>query len=325
MRELPPDHPRLTPIRLRRDLLAEGLNDRAIARAVRNKDLHRVRHGAYVTGTAWARLDDAGQHAVRSRAVVRQSRTDVVISHVSALPEWEAPLWGFDLSTVHVTRDDRRAGRKEAGVQQHRGRLLSSDRVTRNGVVLTSPERTMIELTTLAPLEPCLVAWNHLLHHNLTTVSEVDARYRAVGEKLTEPMDHWPHTLTTDILLRLADARLESPGESRSLFLFWRQHLPMPVPQYEIIGRHGEVVARVDFAWPELGVFLEFDGRVKYTGLLRDGESITDVVLREKAREELICRLTGWRCIRITWADLERPEVTALLIRSVLYRSREAG
>jgi hypothetical protein len=79
----------------------------------------------------------------------------------------------------------------------------------------------------------------------------------------------------------------------------------------------GELVAIVDFAWPELGVFLEFDGKIKYQKLLRAGESPTDVVVREKRREELICRLTGWRCIRIVWADLYRPELTAAAIRAL--------
>jgi hypothetical protein len=78
----------------------------------------------------------------------------------------------------------------------------------------------------------------------------------------------------------------------------------------------------VDYAWPELGVFLEFDGRIKYQELLKEGESVTDVVLREKKREELICRLTGWRCIRITWADLYQPERTAAAIRALLFPSR---
>jgi hypothetical protein len=79
------------------------------------------------------------------------------------------------------------------------------------------------------------------------------------------------------------------------------------------------VVANVDFAWPEYGVFLEFDGRIKYQELLRVGESPTDVVLREKKRQDLIERLTGWRCIRITWADLYHPERTAALIRQELF------
>lgn len=77
------------------------------------------------------------------------------------------------------------------------------------------------------------------------------------------------------------------------------------------------MIARVDFAWPELGVFMEFDGRVKYEKFLREGESVTDAVLREKRREQLICELTGWRCIRIVWADLYTPELTAARIRSL--------
>ncbi|MDP2772509.1 MAG: hypothetical protein Q8O61_03050 [Nocardioides sp.] len=231
-------------------------------------------------------------------------------------------MWGFDLSSVHGTRTDRKSGRKEAGVQQHRGRLLPEDIVTRNGVRLCSPSRTMIELTTVAPIEPCLVAWCYFLHKKLTTLKHVDARYRALGTEHGEPMDHWPDTLTTDLLLRLADGRCETPGEARTLHLCWRQHLPMPTPQYEIRDRAGNVIARVDFAWPEYGVFLEFDGKIKYTRLLKPGESVTDVVLREKHREQEICELTGWRCIRIIWADLERPEQTALRIRNLLFPAR---
>ncbi len=46
-----------------------------------------------------------------------------------------------------------------------------------------------------------------------------------------------------------------------------------------------------------------------------------DVVIREKRREELICRRTGWRCLRLTWADLENPRRTVALLRSVLFPS----
>ena len=63
-----------------------------------------------------------------------------------------------------------------------------------------------------------------------------------------------------------------------------------------------------------------------YQQLLRDGENATDVVLREKEREKMIARLTGWECVRITWADLHRPEQTAAEIRKVLFRdTRIAG
>ena len=66
----------------------------------------------------------------------------------------------------------------------------------------------------------------------------------------------------------------------------------------------------MDFAWPELGVFLEFDGTAEVPRV-RATASRSTQVLREKRREELICELTGWVCIRITWADLAPPGTAA--------------
>ena len=71
-------------------------------------------------------------------------------------------------------------------------------------------------------------------------------------------------------------------------------------------------------------MFLEFDGRIKYQRLRREGESIEDVILREKRREELICAKTGWVCIRITWEDLARPTTTSRRIRALLESRRIA-
>ena len=43
-----------------------------------------------------------------------------------------------------------------------------------------------------------------------------------------------------------------------------------------------------------------------------------DAVLREKRREDEIRELTGWRVIRLTWADLQHPERTIRRLRSLL-------
>lgn len=310
----------LTPVHLRRELVADGYTDRALARLVRDKELHKVRRGAYVAEVAWGALDDVGRHGLLARAVLKSAKSDVVLSHLSTLPDWGAPMWGLDLSVVHVTRPDRKTGRREAGVQQHRGRIVDGDVIRRNGVRVTSPERTMIELTTVAGLEPCLVAWNHFLQKKLTTIEKVNSRYRALATGPADSMEHWPDTLTTELLLRLADPRIETVGESRTQCLLWKQRLPKPVPQYEVRDADGNLLGRVDFAWPEHKVFLEFDGMVKYEKFLREGETASDAVVREKLREQRICEM-GWRCIRITWADLAHPERTALRIRNFLFAS----
>lgn len=137
---------------------------------------------------------------------------------------------------------------------------------------------------------------------------------------------YWPGSLTANVVVRLADGRLESVGEDRFSYLAYRQGLPRPEPQVEVYDESGTMVGRVDFAWPELGVFLEFDGRAKYRLHRRDGESLEEFLMREKRREELVCQLTGWTCIRVTWADLAHPERLAARIRAVLAsRRRYAG
>lgn len=308
--EWPPEDPRLTPISLRRELVAAGLTDQNIKRLLVAGVYGKVKRGAYADGAAMAQLDPFGQFVLRNRAAIKQAKTEVVLSHSSSAPEYDAPDWGLDLTTTHLTRVDGRSGRKEAGIQQHCGAIQDGDIVTRNGIQMMSATRTALEITTVASTEASLGFVNHALHHQLTTMDELVERYAAMKE--------WPFTLKTDIVLRLGRPEIESLGETRTFYLCHRFGIPMPEPQYEIRDAFNNIVARVDFAWPELGVFLEFDGRIKYEKLLREGERASDVVIREKAREEMICRLTGWRCIRITWADLERPERTAAKIVAVL-------
>ena len=316
--KIPPPDPRTTTVHLRRDLIDLNWSDRAIARMVSSGQWVRIRHGAYCDAFEWRHLDAPGRHLVTTRAVLKQAKTELAVSHVSALPWYDAPLWNLDLDDVNVTRTDGRIGRHEAGVHQHCGQLIDTDTVDHGGVVVTSPTRTLLEVTTQAGVEESLVVANHLLHANLTTLEQVESRYR----DHTCSMNHWPRTLATDLVVLLARPKVESVGESRTFFLLWSQHLPLPEVQYDITDEHGRVIHTVDFAWPELGVFLELDGKVKYEKYLRPGQRASDVVVREKRREERICRLTGWRCIRLIWADLQRPRQTADQIRLFLYAAR---
>ena len=295
---------------LRREALALGHTDRTLARAIRAKVIHRVRHGSYVYRSVWDDLTPDRRHVLRARAVLRTAKAHVALSHSTAVLLHGAPCWEIPLDDVHVTRTDGRCGRNEAGVAQHRGRLLPSDVGEIDGLRVTSATRTALDLTTLCDVEHCLPVFDHFLRHGSTSKQTL--------RRGAEAMKHWPESLCTDLVIRLANPRCESVGESRSSYLFWRHGIPAPETNYEIHDSSGRLIARVDFAWPELGVFLEFDGKEKYLKYLREGESVVDAVRREKKREERICRLTGWRCIRITWADLYRPEKTAALIHAVL-------
>ncbi|WP_432479707.1 hypothetical protein [Nocardioides sp. GXQ0305] len=299
---------------LRRELLAEGYTDRQIRTRVKCGDLHRVRHGAYVAGDLWRSLGAADRHRVLIRAVLRRAHPSSVVTHLSAAVEHGAPVWGVSLEEVHLTRTDGVPGRREAGVVHHRGVLTEADVEEIDGIRVARPSRCAIEVCSITEVESALVTVNGLLHSRACTAAELAATAGA--------LKHWPDSLTTTIVLRLCDARIESAGESRTSFLCWAQHLPRPTPQVPVVDERGLVFAYADFGWPERGVFLEFDGREKYLRFRRANESLEDFLLREKRREERICQLTGWVCIRITWADLERPVHTARRIHRILESRR---
>jgi hypothetical protein len=130
-------------------------------------------------------------------------------------------------------------------------------------------------------------------------------------------MQSWPGTQHLHLVTRLVDGRSGSVGESRSKYFFYANGFPAPELQFPVYdGR--TLVGTTDFAWPALGLLGEFDGRVKYGRLLRPGEDPGDAVFREKRREDLLRRLTGWRVVRLVWADLEHPERTAAWLRTEL-------
>ena len=145
-------------------------------------------------------------------------------------------------------------------MQQHRGTLVEGDTVEIEGRPVISATRTALEVTTLASVEASLCVADDFLHRKLTTPEQLASRYQM--------MTTWPATLTTDLVIRLADPRHESVGETRTGYLIWREDLPRAEPQFEVYDENGVLIARLDFAWPEYQLFLEFDGVQKYVKLL---------------------------------------------------------
>ena len=303
-------------VRLRRHLIADGMTDNQITSLVRAKVLKRIRYGAFVEHAVWDDLAPEDRHRVLARAVLARAHTSTALTHVSSIIERGIPLWGFTLDVVHTTRTGpERAGRRQGDWVPHRGVLGEDDQEEVNGVVISTAARSAFELTTISDVERSLVAVNRLLHAGAMTMADFMEQ--------VECHQRWPGSLTSDLVLRLADPRLESVGEDRFSYLAYKQCLPKPEPQVKVFDEDGTLVARVDFAWPDLGVFVEFDGRVKYERYRREGETLDEFLMREKVREELVCLLTGWTCIRITWADLARPERLATRIRRVIAARRK--
>lgn len=304
-------------VTLRRELLADGYTDPQLRALVRDGVLHRIRQGAYVDGAVWDSLSERDRYRLRVRAVLRTAHPSTVATHQSAAVEHDAPLWNISLDAVHTTRTDGKGGRTEAGVVHHRGVLPEEQVEVVNGIRVSVAARCALEVATVVPLEPALIVVNGLLHSRRMSLSSF---HDMVGR-----CRQWPRSLSTHVLLMLADHRIESVGESRTSHLCWSQRLPRPEPQMDIHDADGTLVGRVDFAWPEFKVFLEFDGRIKYEKYRRPGETLDQFLLREKKRQERICLLTGWTCIRITWEDLANPVETGRRIRRILESNRRVG
>lgn len=300
----------LTDVLLRRQLIAEGYTDRDIRAQVRAGTLTRLRYGAYAATELVKELDEVDMMRARARAVLRTAHESAVLSHQNALAEHGVPLWGVALDETHVTRTDGRAGRREAGVVHHRAALGERWWAARDGVPSTHPARAAIEVATAHGSEAGLVAVCGVLHRELATVAELHAAASCAR--------HWPGSLGTRLVLARADSRITNVAEARTWHLFFDQRVPRPEPQVEVFDEHGNLLGIVDFLWAKLGVFLEFDGRIKYTQHRRPGESLADYLMREKRREEQICVHKGWIAIRVTWADLQRPAVLARRVMQAL-------
>lgn len=295
---------------LRRDVIHAGFDDNLISKAVRQGLLIRIHHGGYCLLGLWEAADRAERHRLRSHVVRRLYGDDVARSHVTAVQELGGPDWGLDLSKVHLTSLDGTGERTQSNIVHHRGLVLVDDITRHDDSWLTAPTRTALDTAALAPRDPAVAVLDWVQSSGLATREELDLGI--------ERMKEWPGSIGLAYKLRLSNGRAETVIETRGHLLCRDHSLPLFEPQYEIFHPSGAFAGRTDGAWPEHRALLEFDGLVKYLKYRREGETIEQCVIREKQREDLLRRLTGWIMIRLTWADLERPFETAAMIRGLL-------
>ena len=194
--------------------------------------------------------------------------------------------------------------------------MADHDLVALRGLPAVTTARAALETTLLAGVERGLATVDSGLRKRLFTLDDLRRQERL--------MRHWPDALHLHVVRRLANPLSESVAESRCWHLFWRLALPAPVCQHPVYDVLGELIGRADFAWPELKLIVEFDGAVKYDGLLRPGETANQAVIREKRREDRM-RAAGWTVIRLTWTDLANPSRVDALLRPHFARLGSVG
>jgi very-short-patch-repair endonuclease len=179
--------------------------------------------------------------------------------------------------------------------------------VTRIGPIpVTTVPRTLFDLGSVADTATVEAAVTDAIRRRRTTLPRLQSCLDEVGGK-----GRAGASVLRSILEALSEQPVESVLELKLLRLLRRHGLPEPVCQFDI-RRGNIVVARVDFAYPDVRLAIEADGFRFHSGL--------GTWERDLARRNGLTAL-GWHVIHVTWPDLnERPRRVAEQLRQALSR-----
>ena len=138
-----------------------------------------------------------------------------------------------------------------SGLRVHASQLSDGDVRDRGGLPVTTPERTCWDLSRWLDRVEAVTVVDRLIARRLVTIPALrDYALSRAGHR------GWRMLLR---VVSLADGGAESTQESRARVRLMLAGLPRPVTQY-VIEQGGRFVARVDLAWPEYKVAVEYDG-----------------------------------------------------------------
>jgi very-short-patch-repair endonuclease len=236
-------------------LLDAGVTRHEIAARLASSRLNELHRGVYLVGAV------LGAHS-REMAALLACGQRSVLSHRSAASLWNLLPYPAT-ATVWVTiPPERNAGR--ARIKTMRATLADRDIRKRDGLRLTSPPRTILDMASLlvAPGAPRGSDGHYELE---ALVGEAQYRGVASDAELRDQLDRNRHKVGVVAVRSVLDIpggprRTRSPGE-RAMLRLLRKHA---IDGYEVNAKiHGY---EVDFLWPDEGVVVELDGYDGHSG-----------------------------------------------------------
>ena len=220
----------------------------------------------------------------RARAAWLWSRRTGVIAGRSAAALHGAKWVSAD-APAQLLHQHRRV---PAGIDTRSGHFEADEVQTIDGMVVTTPARTALDLACWLPVDDAVAAIDALARAARLKVADVEAlaqRYR--GRRAIR---------RARTALDLVDPGAESPQETRLRLLYLRAGFPRPQTQVPVYGEHGELVAVLDMGWPDIQVGADYEGahhRLSKSRFNRD-------IRRFDAVTEL-----GWSDVRVTVEDTD--------------------
>lgn len=237
---------------------------------------------------------------VRADAALLLSHATAVVSHHTA-----ARLWGGVVphdDDVHVSVREANHRTRRAGIRSHvRSREDGRGLTTRGSLRITDPLSTFTDLAADLDLVDLVVLGDSL----------VKAR-RFNLEQLREAVEAWhgPGAVLARRAAALVRADVDSPMETRLRLLLVFAGLPEPTVNIVLRDEDGHIVYRLDLAFAQVKVAVEYDGRQHAEDTRQWGQDLT-------RREDLDG--LGWRLIVCRAADVyNTPAQTVARVVSAL-------
>lgn len=219
----------------------------------------RQRQGRVRSGE-WRRLDNG----ILVLGGVAETVAMLATAAAAALPHgtlshdtagWVHGVEKVDERSIHLTVDAGTTCRCP-GATVHRSALGTIDVTRRRGFVVTTLERTLVDLGSTMTPRDLLAAVEGRLVARATTFERLEVSYARLGGRGR------PGTVRVGKVLAALDGQppSESELEARFLELLVSAELPRPEMQVTIEGVTGEK-GRVDGFYSEEGVIIELDGR----------------------------------------------------------------
>jgi very-short-patch-repair endonuclease len=182
-----------------------------------------------------------------------------------------------------------------------RGTVPDAEVRTAVGCRVTNPLRTAWDLARRLPLVEAVAALDALARRGRFAPAHLLAYRAAVkGARSCRRVDR---------VVALADSRAESPMETQLRLNLVLGGLPAPQVQHRVLDRYGFVLARIDLAYPEAKLAIEYDGSTHFT----------DAQSRADRRRDLSLSDLGWFTARLTYDDVEgNPPTTRHRIATLL-------
>lgn len=270
----------------RRELADLGIPRRVLSAWIEAGTVVQTLRGVYVRADA---LDDT---SVRARALGRVLPPGAAVAR-------EAAAWLHGIDCRAPGRLDEplaldcvvATGRKPvaySGVRGHADLLPAEDVVEVDGVPVTSPGRTLLDLARFSPTFMGLAAADALAHAYALDPAELSGRLEAwTGQR---------HVRRARRVLELCEPETESFGESWTRLRVVDAGFPRPEPQIWIYDANGVGLYRLDMGWRERRIAVEYDG-VEFHSSPEQREA-------DIARREVLAERFGWHVVGVDKGDV---------------------